>query len=304
MLSSIALSSTRSSSQFTRPFHRASLTRHCRWGLLAAFCSFATAGTPLLAHAEQDGEPRFFISQKSELGIPYTKPYFSAGYGIPHWIWTGVDVNAILTPDCFQAYGGVRLSAPVIDFAFGIRDTWSFSKRFLEPAQSFTHAMVTDVPGELARYWAWEAEAVGTIPLPYSALVADFIAIRTLDVPKGKYVYDESYRAVVAKPLFFTLRLAAVARFLREDSFKVGVITEYVFNAGRDEMVVRAGPAASLTLTDHLEVNAVLSLKVAGPDHLGIALGAYGVAGVRWRWATGEKRPMLPWKEDLIPLPF
>jgi hypothetical protein len=252
-----------------------------------------------------DGAARWFVSSKSELGAPYAKPYVSAGYGIPHWIWTGVDVNAIVTPDCLQTYGGVRLALPIIDFAFGARDTWSFGKPFLNPAESFNRSMVVDAPGSKARYWAWEAEVVGTVPLPHSALVADFIAIRTLDVPKGLYVYDESYRAITAKPLFFTLRLAAVARFLREDSFKVGVITEYVFGTGRDgDMVIRVGPAASLTLTDHLEVNAVLSLKVDGPDHMGIALGAYGVAGVRYRWATGEKRPTLPWKDPIVPLPF
>src|SRR5688572_30404106 len=54
------------------------------------------------------GEPRFFLSTRTELGLPYTKPYFSAGYGMPHWIWTGIDVNAILTTDCLQVYGGVH----------------------------------------------------------------------------------------------------------------------------------------------------------------------------------------------------
>ena len=33
----------------------------------------------------------------------------------------------------------------------------------------------------------------------------------------------------------------------------------------------------------------------------GMVLGAYGVAGVRYRWATGETRPELPWAGDFIP---
>jgi len=43
---------------------------------------------------------------------------------------------------------------------------------------------------------------VAIAPLPYSALVANFVVVRTLDVPTDLYVFDESYRAVVKDPLF------------------------------------------------------------------------------------------------------
>ena len=84
------------------------------------------------------------------------------------------------------------------------------------PAPRFTRDDVIDGPGERSRYWAWEAEGVGILPLPYAGIVANVIVVRTLDVPDDVYVFDESYRAIVAKPLFVTLRLAAVARFLGE----------------------------------------------------------------------------------------
>src|SRR5262245_57142387 len=84
------------------------------------------------------GKPRLFLSTRSEFGVPYAKPYVSAGYGLPHWIWTGVDVNSILTMDCFQVYGGVRAATPILDLAFGVRDTWSFSKPFLAPRDAYT----------------------------------------------------------------------------------------------------------------------------------------------------------------------
>ena len=247
------------------------------------------------------GRPRLFLAMRSELGTPYAKPYVSAGYGMPHWIWTGIDVNAIATFEFVQAYAGVRAATPILDLAFGMRDTASYGKPFLAPADSFNHAAVVDAPGANARYWAWEAEAVAVAPLPHAAVVADFIMVRTLDVPKGDYVYDESYRAVVKNPLFYVLRAAAVARFLNEDSFKLGVLSEFVFGTGRDKPVVRLGPAAALQLTDHLEINAALTLVVSSPDSLGLALGTYGVAGVRYRWATGERDPKLPWRGDIIP---
>jgi len=266
-----------------------------------------TSDTPRDADQRPDngywsvGKARWFVSTKSDLGTPYLKPYFSFGYGLPHWLWAGVDVNAITTLEFAQAYTGIRASSPILDLAFGVRDTLSFGKPFLAPAATFGHDdVVTDrAPG--ARYWAWEAEAVAVAPLTYSALVFDFIAVRVLDMPGNAYLYDESYRAVVAKPLFAVLRVAAVVRMLHEDALKVGVLSESVFATGRGRGVVRVGPAAALTLTDHLDALGTLTLAVASPDTLGLALGAYGVAGLRYRWATGEPDPKLPWSGTLIP---
>lgn len=247
------------------------------------------------------GKPRWFIAARPEIGTPYAKPYISLGYGMPHWLWLGVDVNAIITLEMAQAYAGVRASSPILDLAFGLRDTWSFDKGFLLPAPRYTREDVIDGPGERVRYWAWEAEAVAILPLPYAGLIADVIVVRTLDVPDDRYIYDESYRAIVAKPLFVTARFAAVARFFKEYSVRVGVLTEHVFETGRDELVWRVGPIASVQLTDHLEAMAGVTLAVQSPDDLGLSLGTYGVAGVRWRWASGEENPEAPWQGRFIP---
>ncbi len=247
------------------------------------------------------GKPRWFLSTKSDLGTFYAKPYLSGGYGLPHWIWVGADLNAISTLEFGQVYGGVRASSPLLDLAFGVRDTFSYEKPFLPPRPSFRDEDVLTGPGAKARYWAWEAEAVGIVPLPYSAILVDYIAVKTLDVPGDRFVYDESYRLVIGKPLFQVLRVAAVARFLRESALKVGVLTEYLFDTGRAHAVVRAGPAAALQLTDHLEALCTLSVAVWSPDQLGLALGAYGLAGVRYRWATGEPDPKFPWQGPWIP---
>lgn len=248
-----------------------------------------------------EGTPRWFLSTKSDLGTFYAKPYLSGGYGLPHWIWVGADLNAISTLEFGQVYGGVRASSPLLDLAFGARNTFAYQKPFLAPRPSFHDEDVLSGPGPKARYWAWEAEAVGIVPLPYSAILVDYIAVETLDVPGNRFVYDESYRAVVGKPFFQVLRVAAVARFLRESALKIGVLTEYLFDTGRPEGVFRMGPAAALQLTDHLEALCTLSLAVTSPDSLGLALGAYGLAGVRYRWATGEPEPKLPWQGPMIP---
>lgn len=247
------------------------------------------------------GTPRWFVSARPELGTPYLKPYFSAGYGLPHWFWAGVDVNAIVTAEMTQAYAGVRAASPVLDVAFGARDTWSYRKRFLPARASYTRSDVFAQPLPLARYWAWEGEVMGVLPLPHSAVITDFVVVRTLDVPRGRYVYDESYRAIIAKPTFAVFRVAAVARLLREDSLKLGPLFEHVFETGRPGGVVRLGPAVALQLTDHLEAFATLTFPLSSPDRLGLTVGSYGVAGVRFRWATGELRPSWPWREQLIP---
>jgi hypothetical protein len=246
-------------------------------------------------------KPRWFVSTKSDVGLPYLKPYFSAGYGLPHFIWAGVDLNSITTGEFTQIYAGIRASTPVFDLAFGYRDTWSFGKPFLQPRSTYTREDVLNAPGPGSRYWAWEAEAVGILPLPYSAIVGDVIVVRTLDVPSENYVFDESYRAVVAKPLFVVARVAAVARVLREGSLKIGPLVEHVFETGRTAPVTRIGPAFSLQFTDHLEAQAVLTLAVSSPDNLGLTLAAYGVLGLRYRWATGERAPKWPWNEQIIP---
>jgi hypothetical protein len=246
-------------------------------------------------------EPRWFVSTKSDLGTPYVKPYLSFGYGMPHWIWAGIDANAISTLEMVMGYTGVRLSTPLLDVAFGARDTLSFNKAFLPPRATFTRDEVFDQPGAKARYLAWEGEAVAVLPLPYSGLVFDFVWVRTLDVPQQRYVYDEAYRAIVANPTFMVLRAAAVVRLLREDALKAGVLTEYVFSTGRDKGTLRVGPAAVLQLTDHLQAVGALTGVVSGPDQLGFTLGAYGVAGLRYYWATGESSPKAPWQGPFIP---
>jgi hypothetical protein len=246
------------------------------------------------------GQLRPFVSAKIDLGMPYARPGFSVGYGMPHWLWTGADVSAISTLEFAQTYFGIRGASPILDLAFGARDTWSFGKAFLT-LPPFTRDQVLSSQLHAARYWAWEAEAVASAPLPHSALVADFILVHMADVPRGQFVYDESYRVVVKDPVYYVMRTAAVARLLDQDALKLGVLAVYVFGTGRGQGVWQIGPAAALQLTDHLEIVTALALQVSGPDTLGLSLGAYGLAGVRYRWATGEKSPKLPWSGPLIP---
>lgn len=249
-----------------------------------------------------EGVPRLFVSTKTEIGVPYAKPYFSVGYGLPHWIWAGLDVNVIITTSVVEIYGGARLATPVFDVAFAIRQNWSTAKPFLVPQTSYRHDDVTEAPGRAARYLALEGEVVGVLPLPHAALAVDFVMVNVLDMPSDRYLYEESYRLITKNPLFFVLRGLAAVRLLPENSLLVGVLAEYGFSTGRGTPVLRVGPVVMLQITDHLQLNLGVTLKAISPDHLGLALGAYGVAGLRFTWASGERRPKFPWQEDIIPL--
>lgn len=260
----------------------------------------ARASRPELGYWSEE-KPRFFLSTQSEIGTLYAKPYVSAGYGIPHWLWTGVDVNAITTLGMQQVYGGVRAATPIFNLALAVRNTWSFDRPFLTPANKFKAADVDDAPGKAAEYLAFEGEAMGIVPLPYSAIVLNFVMVNIFNKPDGAYVFEESFRVVVKNPLFFALRVALLARFFGEQSFKVGVLSEYIFNTGRDHGVIRMGPIAVLQITDHLSAQAAISLTAWSPDDLGVVLGSFGLAGLRYQWATEERKPTLPWRGHLIP---
>jgi hypothetical protein len=262
-------------------------------------------GKPLSTRPENGywsvGDPRWFLATKSDLGFFYVRPHLAFGYGLPHWFWAGVDLSAMSTIEFAGVYGGVRASSPLVDLAFGVRESFAYLRPFLAPRASYDYDDVAGAPGNKARYWAWEAEAVGVVPLPYSAILIDYVAIKALDAPADQYLYDESYRAIVANPFFQVLRFAAVGRFLHEGSLKVGVLTEYLFSTGREQSVVRVGPVTALQLTDHLEALATFTVAALSPDSLGLALGSYGLAGFRYRWATGEKEPKFPWQGSFVP---
>ena len=248
-----------------------------------------------------EGEPRWFVSQRTELGIPYAKPYVSAGYGLPHWIWAGVDVNAILTMEVLEVFSGLRLASPVFDVSFGIRDNWSLNKPFLKQADTYTRDDVFNAPGPLARYWAAELDALALLPLPYSAIGVNFVMVHAFDMPANSALYEESYRLITHDPTFYVLRFVALARVLNEGSLRFGVLAEHGFATGRSSTVWRVGPVISAQITDHLQFNAGVTLKVDSPDALGLSLGAFGTAGFRYYWATGERRPELPWRGQVIP---
>jgi hypothetical protein len=113
-----------------------------------------------------------------------------------------------------------------------------------------------------------------------------------LDAPDGQAVFSEFFRYTAHEPRVFLCHTAWWWRFL-EDSLLVGPAADLAVTPGRDP-VVRVGGAVLLALGPHLSIDVIGTLPVTSPDpQLGALFQAWGIAVLRWKWATGDPRPGL-----------
>jgi hypothetical protein len=241
----------------------------------------------------EDGEPRFFAAGRIEAGL-YVKPQIAVGYGQPYWINVNVEAFAISTTAFGAGYAGIRGALPFLDLRIGARYTYSYYRSFLTPKASYTADDVTLPDGPLARYLSYEAELTGVAPVLNGFIFPVITVYRIENTPAGKFVYDESLRGITDPPWIIGLRLGYAHKFGHDGFIKAGILTELILLPDRHERIWRAGPAAQVTLTDHLDVQGTLSLVLSGPDSLGIWHGPFGVLGFVYRWATGDPHPAFP----------
>lgn len=241
-----------------------------------------------------DGEPRLFVSARLELGL-YMKPQVAVGYGKPYWLWVGMEAYPMSTLSFGAGYAGVRAVLPFADLRVGARDTFSYYRTFLTPADRFVAGDVDSLHGGLnARYATLEAELVTALPIPTGYVVFSVAAYDAFDAPREKYLYEESLRGVMRPPYIAGGRLAYVMGFGRADFVKIGLLGEAVLLVGREATIWRVGPVAEITLTDHLDAQAALTGVVSSPDALGTWDGPFGVLGLVYRWASGDPHPAFP----------
>lgn len=241
------------------------------------------------------GKPRIFASSRIDAGVGYGKVQVAAGYGLPHWAWVGVEAYPVSTIEFAGVYGGLRASLPFLDLAVGVRDSTSYRRSFLQPAARHTHDELDQRVGDRAHYLDWEATLSGALPAPGGFAVWEASLFVVDGAPAGVHLYEESMRAVMQPPKIAFGRLGYVLGLGRRDEVKIGALGEAVFLPGRDVgPVYRVGPAMQIVLTDHLEALGLLTMAVKSPDDLGFFLSAYGILGLRWKWATGDPRPGFP----------
>ncbi len=241
------------------------------------------------------GKPRLFASSRIDAGVGYGKVQVAAGYGLPHWAWVGVEAYPISTFEFAGVYAGLRGSLPFLDLAIGVRDSASYRRGFLQASPHHTHDELDQRQGDRAHYVDYEATLSGALPAPGGFAVWEASLFIVDGAPAGVHLYEESMRAIMQPPKIAFARLGYVLGLGPRDAVKIGALGEAVFLPGRDTgPVYRIGPALQIVLTDHLEALGLLTMAVKSPDELGFFLSAYGILGLRWKWATGETKPGFP----------
>jgi hypothetical protein len=263
---------------------------------LGVACAAVVFHSTTLARAE-DGAPRPdywsrgtvrpFVSSRLDAGLVYAKPQVALGYGKPYWSWVGLEAYALSTHSLGAGYVGVRGALPFANASFGVRDSYSYTHSFLVARDRYdADDLARD--GPRARYLTLETEAFAAMPVPGGyAFVAPMLYVVT-DAPTGKYLYEESLRAVMKPPYLWATRFAYLFALGVEESVKVGPMFEYLGLPGRGESIQRAGPAVNVKFTEHCELVGIFSVVLSSPDSLGLRDGPFGLVGIRYYVASGE----------------
>jgi len=226
--------------------------------------SAAQQGGPVLPETTkqpywQEGEPRLFAAARIEAGL-YLKPQVAVGYGLPYWMNATVEAYGISTASFGAGYAGIRGSLPFFDLRVGGRYTYSYYRSFLPIKNHYEASDVSDPQGPLARYASLETELYGTVPVLGGYVFPIITAYAIINAPGDRYLFDESLRGILKPPHIIGFRLGYVKGFGKEDFIKVGALSELVWLSGREASIVRVGPAALVTLTDHLDAQGTLTL--------------------------------------------
>ena len=255
----------------------------------------AEAGTEqaVIARYWELGRPRWFLSASLEAGFAYLRPRFGAGYGLPFWLWLGVDTYPLLSLGGVGHYAGVSAGLPGVTVRAGGRYYYPFSRSLLAVKDHYRGVDLDLQEGPRADYLALEGEITGTVPLFSGSAFAVLTGYRTELTEPGYTLFEESLRVVMKPPYVWRARLGYLLALAANGAIRVGATGEVIGLPGRDAYVVRAGLLTSVLIDAHLEAQASFIPVIVSPDSLGLSGGDFGQLGVRFRWATDSK-PKLP----------
>ena len=233
------------------------------------------------------GRPRLFISTRLDIGFIFLKPRISAGYGRPHDVWVGVDMNPLISFEGVGVWGGLRGTLNWIDLRVGIRhqDTWSRS--YLVPKGTYNQDDIEDRSAPDSSYSSLEAELTLDLPAGPGGLSAEVAGTYILGVEGDYHVYEETIKAVVAPPWVWRVRLGYMFPLDRDKVFRLGLVGEVVGIPGRGRYVFRGGLLGSVRLMSNLEARFTFMPVWYSADSLGSSGSDLLLVGVRHRWATG-----------------
>lgn len=208
------------------------------------------------------GEPRPFLAWRGELG---TAAHLQAvaGWGKPWWTWAGLSADAWANENVGAITVGLRASLLVVDLDVHWRGTRGWERVPMPPLERHREILT----GRGSSYQAVDASLSGVLPLLGGFLLWEGVAVRTLDLPSGVHVMDESLHAIVAPPLAGLVSVGWVAN-LRGGALQAGGTVERIFTSRGGEPYLRAGPTFSWALGHRWGLRGSLLIPLSSPDAL------------------------------------
>ena len=256
----------------------------------------ATAGaTALRAGIGQDkpywrgsGRYRNFLASTFELGVINLRPTLAIGYGKPHYRWFGLEAQSAISRRGGAEYFGLRGKLSGFDARLGLRYVFAADQRFLGPKETYVREDLETERGSMSRYLTTEAEVSAAFPAPGGNIFAVASGYALFSVPADTFVFEESLRIVVDPPFVWRARLGYLFHIGWKGSMRLGAAAEVIGIPAREALVVRAGPALTVSLTHHLDAIGAFMIVAKSPDTLGLQGADLGQIGLRYRWATGD----------------
>ncbi|HVJ18570.1 MAG TPA: hypothetical protein VM686_24285 [Polyangiaceae bacterium] len=232
---------------------------------------------------------RTFVSATLELGLSYVRIQLASGYGRPHHDWYGLEGYTGVSSGSLAQYLGLRRVLPWASLRGGVRYQAAFERSLLPIQDHYTRRDLDTPLGDPWQYFVLEGEASATARLPFGQLTALLSGHYFTLVPeRDAYIFEESLKVVAAQPWIWRARGSYAQAFGRDDGARVGIAAEAILVPERGSLVLRAGPTASVAVTDNLEVVATFMPVLSSPDSLGLLGADFGQLGIRLRYATGE----------------
>jgi len=235
----------------------------------------------------KQGEPRLFLATRLDLGFLFLKPRISAGYGRPHDVWIGVDINPLISFEGVGAWGGLRGALSWIDLRVGARYQYTWRRSYVARKATYSKDDIEDRAGPDSTYTSLEAELTFGLPLGPGSIKVEAALTYILGVDDGWNVYEETIKVVAEPPWVWRARVGYMFPLDRDKVFRVGLVTEVVGVPERRTYTLRGGLLGSARLTRSLEARFTFMPVWYGDDNLGSSGSDLLLVGVRHRWATG-----------------
>lgn len=236
-----------------------------------------------------DQPSRWHLSSELSAGAPMIANV-AFGYGKPHWIWGGLGAQALTTSEFGAVRGGLHLHLLLANLSLQLRRTFAYERRFPVIADAYDDPDLKETSRPSSHYTSLDGSLHGVIPVGPTVGIWLVYGELVLDVPAGAAVFSEFLRAVLNEPAGLQPQLGWYYR-LFDDRLLIGPAVDLVLTPGRDP-VLRVGGGAFYTFGDHLSVEVLGTLPVASPDpDFDVFLQSWGIARVKWKWATGEPEP-------------